>query len=100
MNALARAVFFGKREELRERSLVDQYQRGTELNIILNAITVWNTAYLTEAAKYLEQQGHLDEELLNHISPLNWKHINFLGEYSFSKSKPASLDSLRPLNIL
>ncbi|SFJ81313.1 Transposase and inactivated derivatives, TnpA family [Thermoflavimicrobium dichotomicum] len=99
MNALARAVFFGKRGELRERSLVDQYQRGTALNIILNAIAVWNTVYLTEAAKYLEQQGQLDEELLNHISPLNWEHINFLGEYSFSKSKPASLDSLRPLNI-
>jgi TnpA family transposase len=99
MNALARAVFFGKRGELRERSLVDQYQRASALNIILNAITVWNTVYLTEAAKHLEKQELLKEELLNHISPLNWEHINFLGEYSFSNSKPSSLESLRPLNI-
>jgi TnpA family transposase len=99
MNALARAVFFGKRGELRERSLIAQYQRGTALNIILNAITIWNTVYLTEAAKYLKQQGQLDEELLNHISPFNWEHINFLGEYSFGKGKTEPLDSLRPLHI-
>ena len=98
MNALARAVFFGKRGELRERSLVAQLQRASALNIIINAISVWNTIYLDEAAKYLENQGLLDRELLNHVSPLNWEHINFLGEYSFT-SKPTSLDSLRSLNI-
>ena len=27
--------------------------------------------------------GKYREELLPHISPLGWEHINFLGEYSF-----------------
>jgi len=36
MNALARAIFFGKRGELRERALQDQFQRASALNIIIN----------------------------------------------------------------
>nr|WP_236596139.1 Tn3 family transposase [Enterococcus casseliflavus] len=39
----------------------------------------------------------LREDLLKHVSPLGWEHINFLGEYNFDASKVASLHSLRPL---
>ncbi len=45
-NALARAIFFGKRGEFRERALQDQLQRASALNIIINAISVWNTVYM------------------------------------------------------
>lgn len=65
MNALARALFFGKRGELRERALQDQLQRASALNILINAISVWNTVYLTEATKLLKQKGSLQENLLN-----------------------------------
>jgi len=41
--------------------------------------------------------GKHQEELLPHISPLGWEHINFLGEYSFMTSKSHSLHSLQPL---
>ena len=54
MNAFARALFFGKRDELRERALQDQ-------NILINAISVWNKVYLTEATKLLKQKGSLQE---------------------------------------
>ncbi|WP_123058884.1 Tn3 family transposase, partial [Brevibacillus reuszeri] len=43
MNGLARALFFGKRGELRERGIQDQLQRASALNILINAISVWNT---------------------------------------------------------
>jgi TnpA family transposase len=49
MNALAPAIFFGKQGELRERTMQHQLQRASALNIIINAISVWNTIYLTEA---------------------------------------------------
>lgn len=45
-------------------------QRTSALNILINAITVWNTVYLTEATKILNAKGLLKEELLPHISPL------------------------------
>jgi TnpA family transposase len=97
MNALARALFFGKRGELRERALQDQLQRASALNILINAISVWNTVYLSEAIKVSRGKDWFNENLLNHISPLGWEHINFLGEYRFDTKRLSSIDSLRPL---
>ena len=100
MNALARAVFFGKRGELREKALLDQYQRASALNLILNAITIWNTVYLTKAIEFLKINGEtIDEELLSHVSALNWEHINFLGEYSFKSPLYLDLNSLQSLKF-
>lgn len=97
MNALARAVFFGKQGELRERDLQDQLQRASALNILINAISVWNTVYLEQAVKYKKEHEGIDENLLKHISPLNWSHINFLGEYSFHSNMALGIDEYRPL---
>lgn len=97
MNALARAIFFGKRGELRERALQDQLQRASALNIIINAISVWNTVYLTRATEFMRDNMQLNEELLKHISPLGWEHINFLGEYKFDIKQITALKGLRPL---
>lgn len=38
MNGLARAIFFGKQGELRERTIQHQLQRASALNIIINAV--------------------------------------------------------------
>lgn len=95
MNGLARALFFGKRGELRERGLQDQLQRASALNILINAISVWNTVYLTEAIKVSKEKGLLHEGLIQHISPLAWEHINFLGEYKFNLKQTTDLRSLR-----
>ena len=97
MNGLARALFFGKRGEFRERGLQDQLQRASALNILINAISVWNTVYLSEATKEFKNRNNLKEELLPHISPLGWEHINFLGEYKFDSHRLPT-NSLRPLN--
>ncbi|MBM7707676.1 TnpA family transposase [Chryseomicrobium aureum] len=99
MNGLARAIFFGKQGELRERTIQHQLQRASALNIIINAISIWNTLHLTEAVEYQKQSGSFNEELLHHISPLGWEHINLLGEYHFNSEKVVSLDSLRPLKL-
>ncbi|MBP1931914.1 TnpA family transposase [Ammoniphilus resinae] len=99
MNALARAIFFGKHGEFRERALQDQLQRASALNILINAISIWNTVYLSKALKYKKEEGDYKEEFLGHLSPLGWGHVNFLGEYSFKVNHLNSLDSLRPLRI-
>ncbi|MDM5436571.1 DUF4158 domain-containing protein [Bacillus hominis] len=80
-----------------ERALQDQLQRASALNIIINAISIWNTVYLTKAIEYKKKKGFMQEELLHHISPLGWEHINFLGEYKFKFKQSTTLESLRPL---
>ena len=99
MNALARAIFFGKRGEFRERELHDQLQRASALNILINAISIWNTVYLEKAIEYYKTNHSFDESLLKHISPLNWEHINLLGEYRFDTNDIPKEDEFRPLNI-
>ncbi|MCE8698428.1 transposase, partial [Phocaeicola vulgatus] len=41
----------------------------------------------------------IDKNLLKHISPLNWSHINFLGEYSFQSNMALGLNEYRPLKV-
>ncbi len=98
-HSLARSVFFAKRGEFHERDLQDQMQRDSALTLLIDAITIWNTVYLTKAVDYLRERNELNEDLLAYVSPLNWEHINLYGHYSFNKKYVTTLDSLRPLNI-
>lgn len=79
MNGLSMAIFFGKQGELRERTIQNQLQRASALNIIINAINLWNTLYLEKAIEYKRSTDeNFQEELLANISPLEWEHINML----------------------
>ena len=49
---------------------------------------------------YRKSNKQLNEELLKHISPLGWEHINFLGEYKFDLKHIAALKGLRSLRQL
>ncbi|QOY37630.1 Tn3 family transposase [Anaerobacillus isosaccharinicus] len=95
MNGLARALFFGKRGELREKGIHQQLQRASALNILINAVSIWNTVYLTEAIKVQKMTGTFQEELIPHVSPLAWEHINLLGEYKFNLNTKKGLRELR-----
>lgn len=58
MNGLARAIFFGKQGELRETNNGKSItlQRASALNIIINAINIWNTLYLEKAIEYRKSE--------------------------------------------
>ncbi|MBB4339884.1 Tn3 family transposase [Rhizobium leguminosarum] len=81
---LKRAVFFHERGEIRDRSFDSQAFRASGLNLVVSAIVHWNTVYLGRATAYLRQQGrNIPDELLKHVSPLSWEHINLTGIYSW-----------------
>ena len=100
MNGMARAVYFGRRGQFWENDLQGQLQKSSCLNIILNAIVIWNTKYLKKSWEYyIKNNPKTDSKLLKHVSPLNWEHINFLGEYAFELNAVYEEDNLRKLNI-
>jgi hypothetical protein len=73
-----------------------QLNRASALSLVLNAIVVWNTRYLTAAAEELATQGEsTPEDLWPHVSPLHWEHIHLVGRYCFEEPTVAS--GLRPL---
>lgn len=80
-NALARAVFFNRLGEMRDRSFENQRYRASGLNLVVAAIVLWNTIYLERAINALKDSQNVDEDLLQYLSPLGWEHINLTGDY-------------------
>ena len=96
-NALARAVFFNRLGELRDRSFENQRYRASGLNLVVAAIVLWNTAYLERVVQALRDIGNTDDSLLPHLSPLGWEHINLTGDYSWQQNKQVEQGNFRPL---
>ena len=97
-NALARAVFFNRLGELRDRSFENQRYRASGLNLVVAAIVLWNTVYVARAVQALKDQGQpIDDSLLQHLSPLGWEHINLTGDYLWRQGKQLESGQYRPL---
>jgi Tn3 transposase DDE domain len=62
---------------------------------------MWNTRYLERAVAALRQAEYVSDELLAHLSPLGWEHVNLTGDYvwGISDSVSKNTDGLRPLRI-
>lgn len=100
-NALARAVFFNRLGEMRDRSFENQRYRASGLNLVTAAIILWNTVYLERAINALKTNGHnLGSSLIQHLSPLGWEHINLTGDYVWNSSKKLKNGFFRPLRPL
>jgi TnpA family transposase len=96
-NSLARAVFLNRLGEIRDRSFENQRYRASGLNLVVAAITLWNTVYLDRAVKALQDAGPVDETLLPHLSPLSWEHIHLTGDYHWHANKRVAKGGFRPL---
>jgi TnpA family transposase len=96
-NSLARAISFHRLGEIRDRSYENQSYRASGLNLVVAAITMWNTAYLERVVTALMQHGQIDESLLPHVSPLGWNHIGLTGDYSWHANKRVAKGGFRPL---
>ncbi|PKQ71139.1 Tn3 family transposase [Aeromonas sobria] len=100
-NALARAVFFNRLGEIRDRSFEQQRYRASGLNLVTAAIVLWNTVYLERVAHGLCAKGHaVDGELLQYLSPLGWEHINLTEDYLWRSSAKIGAGKFRPLRPL
>ena len=97
----ARAVFFNRLGEIRDRSFEHQRYRASGLNLVTAAIVLWNTAYLERIAAALKENGVLrDDTLLQFLSPLGWEHINLTGDYRWRSSAKHAHAKFRPLRSL
>ena len=97
-NALARAVFFYRLGEIRDRGFEQQRYRASGLNLVTAAIVLWNTVYLDRSTAALHSNGEPpDEALLAFLSPLGWEHINLTGDYLWRQSARLGAGKFRPL---
>lgn len=81
-HALARAVFFHRLGELRDRTAEAMAYRASGLNLVVNAIILWNTTYLSRAVAYARGQGiTLTDDAISHVARVKWDHIALTGDY-------------------
>lgn len=100
-NALARAVFFYRLGEIRDRSFEQQRYRASGLNLVTAAIVLWNTVYLERATNALRGHGRtVDDTLLQYLSPLGWEHINLTGDYLWRSKTKIGGGKFRPLRAI
>lgn len=95
---LGRRVHHGDRGEIRSSLRQGQEQQLGVLGLALNTIVHWNTIYMQETVRQLIAAGTppLPADIAR-LSPIAWRHINFLGRYDFSLPDAVANGGLRPL---
>lgn len=95
---LARRVCHGNRGEIRKVYRQEQEEQLGALGLTLNAIALWNSTYIQAALDRLAREGwDISRRDTARISPLAFKHINFLGRYAFHLPEAVAEGALRPL---
>ena len=95
---LARALFHGKRGELRQRYREGQEDQLGALGLVVNMVVLWNTIYMDAALDRLQAEGYeARPEDVARLSPLGHTHINMLGRYAFTLPDTVARGELRPL---
>jgi len=95
---LARRVCHGDRGEIRKAHRQEQEEQLGALGPTLNAIALWNSTYIQAAIDQLIREGwSIDQADIARVSPLLFKHINFLGRYAFNLPQAIADGALRPL---
>jgi hypothetical protein len=76
----------------------DQNNQAACLNILTNAVIVWNTVYIQAALEALREEGYAvkDDDLVQ-LSPARFAHIHRYGKYHFDVETARSRRRLRPL---
>lgn len=96
-HSLARAIFHGRRGQVRKRYREGQEDQLSALGLVAGAVVLWNTRYQQVALDHLRRQG---EEDVARLSPLKFEHINLLGRYHFNLDESLAHGELRSLHDL
>jgi TnpA family transposase len=98
VHSLRRDVFIANEGKIRKRTQEDQLNQASCLNLVVNAIMVWNTAYIQAVLNQLRNEGYdLNEEDIKHLSPARSEHINMYGKYYFNVEEGFKRKELREL---
>ena len=92
-------MFIHRLGEIRDRTYENQQHRASGLNLLVTAIILWNTRYLERAVSTLRAVEDVPDQLLAHLSPLGWEHVNLTGDYVWGNQDGGSENTvgLRPL---
>ena len=98
LHQLRTFLFFVRDGVVSQKYEEDQNNQAACLNILTNAVIVWNTVYMQAALEALREEGYpVQDEDRVHLSPARFAHIHRYGRYHFDVETARSRRGLRPL---
>ena len=98
MHALRRGLFVANEGQIRQRHPEDQLNQAACLNLLTNAVAVWNTVYMNAAIEQLKREGYeVNHDDVRSLSPARSEHINMYGKYYFNIEEGLKRKELREL---
>jgi len=77
-------LFLANEGRIRRRPYEEQLNPASCLNLVTNAVVLWNTAYMKAVLDQLQAVGqHVDDVGVAHLSPARYAHLNPYGRYRF-----------------
>ncbi|MBA3789574.1 Tn3 family transposase [Patescibacteria group bacterium] len=99
-HALRGHIHSANRGKIRKPYPEQHLNQANCLNLIVNAVAVWNTVYMQSAIQHLQSTGQdIAEADLEQLSPVRYEHINVFGKYSFDSPAALTDEGLRPLVV-
>jgi TnpA family transposase len=98
LHALREFLFVADKGVIRRKQEEAQTNQAMCLNLITNAVVVWNTVYMQAVLDSLRAEGSsVEEDDVAHLSPARFEHVNPYGKYVFPLEAAERRQSLRPL---
>ena len=84
--------------KIRRRYDEEQLNQVSCLNLVTNAVVLWNTVYLGAVLDQLRTEDHnVDNGDVVHLSPARYAHINPYGKYRYNVEGELHRKGPRPL---
>lgn len=100
LHSLRTHLFFANQGKLRTQKDEDLRNQVGCLNLVTNAIIVWNTVYIDQVFQQLKQEGRsISDEDIKAIWPTRYLHLNVYGRYLFNVDQIGQRQTLRPLRL-
>jgi hypothetical protein len=98
LHALRDFLFVADKGVIRRKQEEAQTNQALCLNLITNAVVVWNTVYMQAVLDQLRTEEYpMQEDDLVHLWPARFEHINPYGKYYFPIDEASERQGLRPL---
>ena len=100
LHDLRKFLFFAREGMVTQKYEDGQANQAGCLNLLTNAVIVWNTVYMQAALDAIQHEGYpVQEEDLVHLWPIRFAHIHRYGKYEFNVEAARARVGLRSLKL-
>ena len=91
-------LMLANKGQLRRKRGEELVHQANYLNLVTNAVILWNTVYIAAVVNQLKREGYpVQDSDLARIWPTRYGHVNVYGRYYFNLEEAQRRIGLRPL---